>query len=113
MTFEKGLTIKAYMIDEETDTEGNIVNSQLISVLKSTDKAIVVERGVVTDFAAFDLNEQADAEYKKQYDALMAFYKAMGSPDWEGWGTERPINEWMGVSSDGSIVDGIWIADEM
>ena len=112
MTFKKGLTIRAYMIDEETDTEGNIVNSQLISVLKSTDKTITVERGVVTDFAAFDLNEQAEAEYKKQYDALMAFHKAMGSPEWEGWGTDRPFNEWMGVLSDGSTVDGISINDE-
>ena len=73
---------------------------------KSTEKSVTLSRATIKNYTLVDLDqliEEYDAILDAERDALIAFYNAMDGPHWinnTNWCTDKPLNEWFGVSTD-------------
>ena len=80
-----------------------ISNNQGVSMEKHTDKAVEVNRSVITTFATVDADGELEEESTSDRDALIALYDATDGEHWknnENWCTDAPLEEWYGVNTD-------------
>ena len=92
ITFTKGITITI-------EAEG--LNH---SIVKSTDKAVEVGRGVMKTFTSVDTDAILNAEADVQLDALKALYNSTNGKAWTSkWDITKPLSDadaWPGVTAD-------------
>ena len=95
MSFDKGLSLQIWYEDSGT--------GENTSIVKKTNKTVVVSRAVIKSFALVDVDaviEEGLEELGQEREILMALYNEMGGSDWydnTNWGSDRPLNEWYGV----------------
>lgn len=98
--FSNGLTLTINYLNED---------STITTVKKMTTQNVTVQRSVMKTFSVFDADELVPEE-DRIFEALMAFYNATGGDNWNNntnWGSDKPFNEWYGVTYDNENVTGL------
>ena len=92
MTFSKGISVEVFT--EELTS----------SILKTTDNAVSIGRGVIKTFSSVDADGMLKAEADQQLEVLKALYNAADGANWahkDNWMSDQPVSSWYGVTADG------------
>ena len=97
-TYEKGISITIHALDPST--------GETMTLEKRTTDPVIIKRAVIKHFTAVDTDEIIKEEKDlliQEHSALLDLYNKTGGSNWkhnENWGTDLPLDEWYGVSTD-------------
>ncbi|MCQ2051580.1 MAG: M64 family metallo-endopeptidase [Bacteroidaceae bacterium] len=104
VTFSKGFTVTA------TKDDG----WQMIKSTSSSKEVVRNTKNALTPIeAVFDQKPDNSAALAQEREALIDFYNALDGDNWihnENWCSDKPMNEWYGVDTDGNgFVRSLWL----
>lgn len=96
MTLNNGFRLRLYS------------NSSGKEYIKKTQKEVIIKRGCVKSYKLWDIEGEIEENNQKiiqERESLMAIFNALDGENWtnnDNWGSDRPLNEWSGISTDQS-----------